>query len=193
MAFISFDWWTWVVIPFLIFLARIVDVSIGTLRVIFISKGFKRIAPVLGFFEVIVWLLAISQVMKNLTNWASYVSYGLGFATGTYVGMLLEEKISIGKVILQIMVKSDVEPLTHALSAHYHLTAIDGKSSRDSDVKIIFMVIKRTEIKNVLDIVNLFQPKAFYTIEDVRYSLDSGIVPTSDKKYWLFNILNKKK
>ena len=85
----------WVVLPLLIFFARICDVTLGTIRVIFISKGFKYIAPCIGFFEVIIWLLAIGQVMNNITNVASYIAYGAGFATGTFVGMAIEEKLSL--------------------------------------------------------------------------------------------------
>ena len=173
----QFDVWTWVVIPLLIFLARIVDVSMGTIRVIFISKGFKKIAPILGFFEVIVWLLAISQVMKNLTNWISYIAYGAGFAAGTYVGMYLEEKISIGKVILRIITKKDSHEMVKKIRSRWHATIIDGETSPNSKVKIIFMVLKKKEVEDVISVVNDYQPKAFYTIEDVRFVLDEGILP----------------
>mgnify|MGYP002639470092 FL=1 len=173
----QFDIWTWVVIPLLIFLARIIDVSMGTIRVIFISKGFKKIAPILGFFEVIVWLLAISQVMKNLTNWISYIAYGAGFAAGTYVGMYLEEKISIGKVILRIITKKDSHEMVKKIRSRWHATIIDGETSLNSKVKIIFMVLKKKEVEDVISVVNDYQPKAFYTIEDVRFVLDEGILP----------------
>ncbi len=173
----QFDIWTWVVIPLLIFLARIVDVSMGTIRVIFISKGFKKIAPILGFFEVIVWLLAISQVMKNLNNWISYIAYGAGFAAGTYVGMYLEEKISIGKVILRIITKKDSHEMVKKIRSRWHATIIDGETSLNSKVKIIFMVLKKKEVEDVISVVNDYQPKAFYTIEDVRFVLDEGILP----------------
>ncbi len=173
----QFDVWTWVIIPILIFLARIIDVSIGTIRVIFISKGFKKIAPILGFFEVIVWLLAISQVMKNLTNWISYIAYGAGFAAGTYVGMYLEERISIGKVILRIITKKDPHEMVEKIRSKWHATIIDGETSLNSKVKIIFMVLKKKEVKEVISVVNDYQPKAFYTIEDVRFVLDKGIIP----------------
>jgi uncharacterized protein YebE (UPF0316 family) len=83
---------TYVVLPVMIFFARICDVSLGTIRVIFISKGVKYLAPIIGFFEVIIWLLAIGQVMNNLTNFVAYIAYGAGFASGTYIGMIIEEK-----------------------------------------------------------------------------------------------------
>ena len=72
----SSDLFAWVILPLLIFFFRICDVSLGTIRVIFIAKGLKYIAPVIGFFEVIIWLLAIGQVMNNISNVACYIAYG---------------------------------------------------------------------------------------------------------------------
>ncbi len=97
----------YVVLPIMIFCARICDVTMGTIRVIFISKGIRYLAPVIGFFEVIIWLLAIGQVMNNLTNVVSYIAYGAGFAAGTYIGMYIEEKISLGLTSVRIITKED--------------------------------------------------------------------------------------
>ena len=80
---------TYFVLPFLIFIARICDVSIGTIRIVMVAKGQKIIAPILGFFEVLIWLLAISRIFENLDNWVCYFAYGAGFATGNYVGMFI--------------------------------------------------------------------------------------------------------
>ena len=93
----------WFVLPIMIFLARIIDQTVGTLRLIFVSKGFKFLAPLLGFFESIIWLIAISQIIQNLDNIACFIAYGLGFAVGNYVGIWLEEKISIGTVVVRII------------------------------------------------------------------------------------------
>ena len=90
------DTFTYVILPLLIFLARIADVSIGTIRIVMVAKGQKMIAPILGFFEVLIWLLAISKIMQNLDNWVCYVAYGAGFATGNYIGMIIEEKLAMG-------------------------------------------------------------------------------------------------
>lgn len=92
-------------IPLLIFLSRVVDVSIGTIRIIFISRGWKFVSAGLGFIEVFIWVLAISQIMKNLDNVWAYFAYALGFACGTYVGMLIEEKIAVGTVLFQVITK----------------------------------------------------------------------------------------
>ena len=96
------DFFTWVLLPILIFISRVLDVSLGTMRLIFVSKGYKLLAPVLGFFEVLIWLVAIGQIMQHLDNIFCYLAYGLGFATGNFVGIYLEEKMSIGTVINEL-------------------------------------------------------------------------------------------
>ncbi|NTV83691.1 MAG: hypothetical protein HGA23_05250, partial [Bacteroidales bacterium] len=106
---------TWVILPLLIFFARILDVSIGTLRLIFVSKGYKFYAPMLGFFEVIIWLLAIGQIMQHLDNFLCYVAYGLGFATGNYLGIYLDEKMSLGTVLIRVVPKMDTTNLINRL------------------------------------------------------------------------------
>jgi len=100
-----------VVVPILIFFARVTDVSMDTIRIIFISKGYKGRAAFLGFFEVIIWLVAITQIMQNLTNVFCYLAYGAGFAMGTYVGMLIEEKFPVEKNNIASVVKNDVSKL----------------------------------------------------------------------------------
>ena len=102
-GFFDSFWFEWVLIPVLICLARIVDVSIGTLRIIFVSKGMRGIAPILGFFEVIIWLVAIGQIFQNLSNWVNYIAYGAGFAMGNFVGIYIEGKISLGYTLVRII------------------------------------------------------------------------------------------
>jgi len=77
----------WVVLPVLIFIARVADVSLGTVRVIFITRGLKYFAPIVGFLEILIWLLAIGQIMRNLSHPICYIAYAGGFATGNYVGI----------------------------------------------------------------------------------------------------------
>jgi len=83
-------------LPVLIFFARVLDVSIGTMRIVFLSRGMRLMAPVFGFFEVLIWLIAISRIMGNLTSWVNYVAYASGFAAGNYVGMYLENRLAMG-------------------------------------------------------------------------------------------------
>lgn len=90
--FLDSEIFNWVVLPLLIAIARIMDVTIGTIRLIFVSRGYKYLAPLLGFAEVIIWLMAISQIMQHLDNIMCYIGYGAGFAAGNYIGIILVEK-----------------------------------------------------------------------------------------------------
>ncbi|MBN1340061.1 MAG: DUF2179 domain-containing protein [Bacteroidales bacterium] len=159
---------TWVIIPLLIFIARVMDVSIGTLRLIFIAKGFKLLAPILGFFEVIIWLLAISQIMQQLNNFMCYIAYGLGFAAGNYIGIVIDEKMSIGNVIVRVFPKENTMGLIdHLRENNFGVTAIDveGKSGK---YKMLFSIIKRKDAKEYIGMVNHFNPNVFYTVEDIK-------------------------
>jgi uncharacterized protein YebE (UPF0316 family) len=183
-AFINTDFFTWVVIPLLIFVARICDVSIGTIRLIFISRGFKLIAPLLGFFEVLIWLFAIQQILNHMTNILCYIAYGGGFAMGTFIGMVIEEKLAVGKVLLRIITKREPRQLIDSLkNAGYAETTVDADGI-NTKVKIIHMIIKRQDVPKVVAIIKQFNPRAFYAIEDLRFvSDDEDARPSSFKKY----------
>ncbi len=174
-----------VVLPILIFLSRIADQTIGTLRLIFLSKGFRYIAPTLGFFEVIIWLLAVTQIIKHIDNVVSYIAYGAGFATGNFIGMWLEEKLSIGKVIIRIVPKTSTENLVaYMKSKNYGVTLVDASGSMGK-VKIIFSIINRKDLRDILPAINQYNPHAFYSIEDVR-SVKEGVFPSSKKNGYRF-------
>jgi uncharacterized protein YebE (UPF0316 family) len=165
----SLEIFNWILLPFLIFFARVCDVSLGTIRIIFVSKGIKYLAPLIGFFEILIWLLAISQIMQNLTNVYYYIFYASGFAIGNLVGIILEEKLSIGTVGVRIITKRDAKKLVDTLKkANYGLTVLDAEGSNGM-VKIIFTVVNRQNIKDVINIVKRYNSKAFYSIEDIRY------------------------
>lgn len=181
---------TWIIMPILIFLSRIADQTIGSLRIIFVSKGYKYIAPVLGFFEVIIWLVVVTQIIKNVDNPVSYIAYGLGFGTGTFIGMKLEEKLSIGKVMLRVIPKMDTKNLIEYMnSENYGITVLDAKGSH-GDVKVIMSIMERKDVKELITIINKFNPNAFYTIEDIR-AVREGFFPHSRKK-GLFSIGSRK-
>ncbi len=167
-AFYHSEIFTLVLLPILIFLARICDVTLDTLRIIYVSRGMKLLAPVIGFVEVLIWLVAITQIFKNLSNPACYVAYAGGFAMGNFIGILLEEKMAIGTVIIRIITQSDAETLIRRLKENrYGFTHVDAQGAM-GQVKIIFTIVKRKDIDPVLEIVRRCNPLAFYTIEDVR-------------------------
>lgn len=166
----------WVILPLLIFLARVVDVSLATIRIIFVSRGMKYLAPFIGFFEVIIWLLAIRVIMQNLNNWACYFAYGAGFAMGTFIGLLIEKRLAIGSAILRIITQKDAaELISHLRSKGYGVTVADAEGSTGK-VQVIFTIIKRQDFENVIEIIHRFNPKAFYTVEDTRV-VSKGIFP----------------
>jgi uncharacterized protein YebE (UPF0316 family) len=188
LDFITNDLFTWVVLPLLIFLARVLDVSIGTMRLIFVSKGFKFLAPVLGFFEVIIWLLAIGQIMQNLNNIFCYLAYGLGFAMGNYIGILLEEKMSIGTVLVRVIPKLDVENLIKSLRQdNFAVSAVEVEGMKGK-VKMLFSIINRKDIKEYIKTVQHFNPNAFYTIEDIK-AVKEGFIK-SHRTFSAFDHMN---
>ena len=180
------------IIPILIFLARVVDVSFGTIRIILDSRGIKRVAPVFAFFEIIIWLFAISQIIQNLTNITYYLAYASGYATGTYFGILIEEKMAIGRVIIRIITKRDATELVERLrSTGYGVTSFDGQGST-GQVKLIYMTIERKDIDKILEIIKKFNPKAFFSVEEVRL-VKEGIFPLRKVHHWSFDLgLNRR-
>ena len=166
----------WVIIPLLIFCARITDVSIGTIRLIVIGKGMKALATLLGFFEVLIWLIAISQILQNLTHWFYYIAYAGGFAAGNFVGMAIEQRLALGNVILRIITHRDAAALMEALlNEDYGVTALDAQG-RFGPVKILFTLIPRNDLPRIVALVNSHNPRAFYSIEDVRF-VSEGVFP----------------
>ena len=165
----------WVIIPLLIFFARIMDVTLGTLRIVFISKGDKMIAPALGFLEVLIWLVAITQVMQNLNNVASYLAWAGGFATGNFLGLRIEQKLALGQMVVRVITVDSAHNLIERLKGHgYRLTCVDARGTRGK-VNLLFMIVKRKKLQHVLDIIREYNPQAFYSIEDVRSVSDHGV------------------
>jgi len=190
IIFFDSNIFAWVVLPLLIFCARICDVSLDTVRMIFVSKGIKHMAPLLGFFEVIIWLVAIGQIMKHLDNVVCYIAYGGGFAMGNYIGMYIEEKLSIGNVIIRV-ISADTSNLIAELRAqNYGLTIVDAEGAQQK-VKVIFSVIKRENIPQFVSVINQHNPHAFFSIEDVR-SVSEGVFKRKRKKTGTLRILKKR-
>ena len=175
-------------IPVLICLARVLDVSIGTLRIIFVSKGLRLWAPILGFFEVSIWLIAISKVMENLTNPINYIAYALGFSLGNYIGMFIEIRLALGMVVIRIITKKDSHDLVSALrSLRYSVTVADAEGN-NGIVSVVFTVIKRSDIEKVRSLIGIYNPLAVYSIEDVRHASDPSF-PMEEKRYSVFSTL----
>ena len=105
ILFYHSDAFRYIILPSLICLARICDVTLGTIRIMYVARGMKNLAMVLGFFEVLIWLFAIGQIMQNLTHWINYLAYAGGYAAGNFIGIAIEEKLSVGTLMLKIFSK----------------------------------------------------------------------------------------
>lgn len=172
-----FDWF---VLPAIIFFARLTDVTLGTLRILFISRSLRYTAPVVGFFESLIWLFAISQIVQNLNNVACYFAFASGFASGSYVGIYLENKLAMGLVCVRAVTPDDASELIHYLRENqFGVTSVSALGV-SGQVRLIWSVIKRKEMKAFMDIVKTYNPKAFISVEDVR-TAHEGFFPPKDE------------
>lgn len=167
---------SFVLLPLLIFLARIGDVSINTIRIIYVLGGRRLTATLLGFVESFIWLMAIRQIFQHLDNWICYVAYPAGFAMGIYVGMIIEEKIAYGKVITRTITRKDIHPLLEYLKkAGFRYSAVKAFGA-DGEEHIVFTVADRERLDELLNGIKEIVPSAFYTVEKVNRAGDSGAV-----------------
>lgn len=166
--------YNWVVLPLLIFLARVADVSIGTFRIVLFSKNKKYLVTVLGFVEVTIWLLAVRQVIINLANPVCYLAFAGGFAIGNYVGLAIEERVGLGFAVIRIITRKKADDLFQYFISHgYRITRIPAEGAT-GEVDILFTIVKRAQINQVIDIIKQYNPNAFYTIDDVKAVNQSG-------------------
>ena len=176
----AFDFYNWILMPLLIFLARMSDVTLATLRNIFVSKGFKHIVPFIGFFEVLIWLLAARQVFGSLSNPACFIAWAAGFSTGTYIGMRIDEYLALGMQVVRVITDQRYDSIVSAFRNHKHgITVVDAHGAV-GPVKLIFTVVKRKNIPEVVRLINEFCPGAFYSVEDVR-SHSHGVFVSESK------------
>ncbi|MDD2476922.1 MAG: DUF5698 domain-containing protein [Dysgonamonadaceae bacterium] len=165
-------------LPVIIFVGRIFDVTLGTLRIIFVSKGEKLKAPIIGFFEVFIWVVIISQILSRANDMVAYLSYAGGYAAGNYVGILIEKRIAFGIILCRVYTNKAGIKLVRLLSLKgFGATLLRGTGSVE-EVDIIETVIDRKQLKLVSDIIMSFDKDAFYVIEDVR-TRSKGIFPKS--------------
>lgn len=166
----GFDYFNWIILPLIIFISRLADVTLATLRHIFVSKGFKKVVPFLGFVEILIWLFAMRQVFTNLNNAACFIAWAGGFAAGTYCGMMLEERLAFGMQMIRIVTQKDCSDLVAALRQHHQgVTLVDAEGAM-GPVKIVFTVVKRIDKAKIIGLIDKYHQDAFYSIEDVRSS-----------------------
>lgn len=179
----------YLLLPLLIFLARICDVSISTIRIIYMLGGRRYTSTILGFFEAFIWLMAIRQIFQHLDNWVCYVAYPAGFASGIFVGMLIEERIAYGKVIVRIITRKEVVALIQFLNAQeFRYTKVVAEGP-DGNENLVFTVLQRERLDDLLKKLKEILPTAFYTIEKVKAAGESGALPEEQGGWRLFTWL----
>ncbi|HAL92154.1 MAG TPA: hypothetical protein DCM68_03920 [Verrucomicrobia bacterium] len=156
----------------LIVLARIVDVSMGTMRVAFIARGRKYLAAACGFTEILIWIVVVSRILTGPQHWLSYVAYALGFTLGTFAGMSLEERLAVGWSLVRIISNKPVADFMQRLSAAgFGVTRQDADGAR-GPVQVLVILMPRKRLGAFQPMLRDFDPAAFYTIEDVRHARD---------------------
>jgi len=166
----------YIILPLIIFFARVCDVSLGTMRIVFTSKGKKNLAPIVGFFELLIWILVINEVFKNADSFICYLAYAGGYAAGNFIGLNIEERLALGSQLIKVFSSKDITALQKQLNeAGFGATAVDGVGSAGK-VTILYLVINRKNADHAKKILVDFDPLIFYVIEDVRL-VKSGIFP----------------
>lgn len=173
---------TWLLVPACIFAAEMTVVTISTLRIIFLGQGKKGVAALLGMVEICIWLFAIGKVMQNLNDPACFVAFAAGFTCGNYVGVLIEQKLALGRQLVRIITPRDPTELVAALkAAHYGVTCVQGQGAT-GPVQILMTLIERRQLASVVAIVTAFDPKAFYSVDSVQ-AANAGIFPATPSRF----------
>jgi len=152
----------------LIFFLRVTDVSMGTVRMLMVMRGMRKWAVLIGFIEVTIWVVAISQVMSNLNNVWNILAYSGGFATGTFVGMFLENRLALGNVSVHVIsLKKGAEIAAKVRKAGYGATELPALG-QSGPVSLIGTVVPRKQKPVVLALISKIDPTAFVTVDDMR-------------------------
>jgi uncharacterized protein YebE (UPF0316 family) len=165
-------------LPLLIFCAEVCVVTLATIRIIFISRGRKFLAPCLGFFEVGIWLFAIGQIMQNLSDVSCYIAFAAGFTLGNFLGILLEARLAIGTLLVRVITPRDATGLAEGLrAAGYGVTSLEGQGAA-GPVQVVLTVVPRKELARVTAIIRGFDAGVFYSVDDVQAAA-RGVFPAA--------------
>jgi uncharacterized protein YebE (UPF0316 family) len=153
----------------MVFALRATDVSIGTMRTISVVQGKMKLSVCLGFFEVLIWVCGVSQVMAGLAKYPILaVAYAAGFAMGNGVGILIERAVAMGSVALTIISPGRGSEIADTLRKEGQpLTTLAGEG-RDGPVTMIYASVTRRGMRKVLDRARQVDPKLFYSVEPLR-------------------------
>ncbi len=164
-----------IVIALTIFLARMCDVGLGTVRHVLIIRGRKRYVFIIAFFEALIWVYAVSRVMSSIQDPFTSFAFALGFATGTFVGMTIEGILKIGDQVIRVFSKSGQLIAQQLREKDYRVTVFEG-SGRDGIVQLLFVQAKRKDVSYAMSIARYADPDCFITVDDIR-SVHMGVNP----------------
>jgi len=158
----------YVILPVLIFLLRICDVTLGTLRIVYVSRGEKILSVAFAFFEILIWLFAVGQILQNLNHPANYIAFATGYAAGNYVGIWVENKLSLGILMLRIFTCRGSDVLARYLrDAGFGVTRVSAYGT-EGPAEVLLAVIRRQDCRQAMDLVRQHAPDAFYTTEEIK-------------------------
>lgn len=156
-----------IIIALTIFIARVCDVGLGTIRHALIIRGRKSYVFIIAFFEALIWVYAVSRVMTSIKDPFTSVAFALGFATGTFVGMTIESLLKIGEQAIRVFSKSGYLVAQRFRENDYRVTVFDG-SGRDGIVQLLFVQVKRRDVSRAMGIARDADPQCLIIIDDIR-------------------------
>lgn len=159
----------------LIFCARVADVSMGTIRTIYVIRGQRSAAWWIGFFEVLIWVVAVSRVINDLDRPVYAVAYALGFATGNFVGVTIEQRLAMGNRVVRVFSRQGDAIASAIREAGYGATVFDGRG-KDGPVELVYIEVPRREVKRVAAMVRQVDPSCFYVIDDIREASTAEVI-----------------
>jgi uncharacterized protein YebE (UPF0316 family) len=152
----------------LVFIAELCVVTISTVRIIFISRSMKGLAALLGFFEITIWLFAIGQIMQHLSDLGCYLGFAGGFTLGNFLGVMLEKRLGLGTLTIRTVTRQDATQLMHTLRSEGYGVTSHAAEDANGPVRVVYSVIRRKQLDNVLSIIQRFAPDAFCAVDDVQ-------------------------
>ncbi len=177
---ITFDFISYILLPALIFLARVADVTVATVKLMFVVNNARRMAAILGFIEAFITIVALSRIVKDASNLPAFFMYAGGFATGTYVGMWLEEKMAYGSVLVRIISKHIPHHLLDYLAEHQYRYSLVEANDHSGNTKVLFTVCKRSKLGTFLTALEHIAPEVLYTVEGVK-QVSHDLLPKQNK------------
>ncbi len=183
----NIDWYSWVILPLIIFFARIFDVALGTIRIIAVSRGLRKLAPILGFFEVLIWIVVIGQLVQNLKSPTAYFGYAAGFACGNYLGMFIEQKLAIGIYMVRIFILETKTDLACSLREKGYGVTIFRGEGKTGPVQMLYITVQRKQMEALMSNVHAEAPDAFITVEEARTAEKGYFTPVGNPKLFARN------